>query len=100
MVITFTFKVDDIEDPGLAKWLNSFGKTNRVRSYHIREGLKAYIKGDALSVPVVPVYSGSPPVPGAVPSLVIETGEIITENPGQQQEKSEAEILAVLDSQF
>jgi hypothetical protein len=103
MIIVCTFKVDDTEEPELAKWLNSFSKKGRVRSYHIRQAIKAYINGGAvpsLSVPVVPVLPGSPPGPGVVPHLEIVTGGIITENPGQQQEKNEADILALLDSQF
>jgi hypothetical protein len=95
MIFQTNFKVDDQEDPELAKWLRSFNKKDRVRSYHIRQALKFYLCGAPGLASVIPVNpesrSGHPE-----PVLIIETGQIVAEKP----ELSEADILAKLDNLF
>jgi hypothetical protein len=95
LIIKVSFKIDDTEEPELAKWITSFKKKERTRSYHIRQALKAYLGGSGAPLPALSIHPGNP---GGQPEpvLVIETGGMVTE----KQELSEEEILAKLDSMF
>jgi hypothetical protein len=98
LIIKVSFKIDDTEEPALAEWINAFKKKGRIRSYHIRQALKAYLCGGGAPSPVFPVYPGNP---GSQPEpvLVIETGNAFPGNQGEP-ELNEADLLAKLDSMF
>jgi hypothetical protein len=98
LIIKVSFKIDDTEDPELAKWITSFKTKGRIRSYFIREALKMYLNGGGGSPLVSLVHqrnSGGQPEP----VLVIETGNAFARSLGEP-ELNEDEILAKLDSMF